>query len=729
MKLSRVLLLGTSVLMSGMVPAVAFAQSTDAPPANGQAAAQSEQVPEDIVVTGDRNNQIGTDTVQSGSFRNAKVLDVPLTVSVIPSALLQSQQAIELFDAIRNTAGVSTTGTGTVAYQNVTIRGIAVDTRSNFKLDGTLNVLSATAFPLEDKDRVEVLKGASALYYGFSTPAGVINLVMKRPTQDLYFASNTFGDSNGGVGEHVDIGDTFGKFGFRVNGVAAHLDTGINYATGSRYLASGAFDFKPTDKLTITADVEYFQKTIVEPALFVLTVPATGKVNIPNVNLIDPKKNIGGTDWTPNKTHEFNFLVKGVYKFSKDWNLSAYYGQSNMVRFRNNPQFTLSAAQLNTSLNPSSPTYGAGTLRVSAQQATFQNIGYSLELAGTTHFGDGIRNEILLGGARSIRFVASSLNIRTNFAQNFNNPTYIVDPHLVYSALPPASKVDDRGLYLFDRLSLFHDVFQVLGGVRKSWYYDDGSVNTVTKTPYTANPISLSGGLVIKPVKWASAYATYIEGLESTPAAPINDDNALQVFPPSFSRQYEAGLKLQPRENLLAQFAYFKINRGAAYEATPPGATQPHYYVDGRQVYEGLEFSLSGYVVPDLAINATATKLTARYRDQPLLAGNAVDGAPDNTWSLFGEYRLSWLDKGLKLNAGVYHTGKQPINAANQAFTPSYTTFDVGGSYTFNIGERQLILRVTGQNVTNKRYWATVGGSALAENLPSTVKFTLGFKY
>src|SRR3546814_6357661 len=66
----------------------------------------------EIVVTGDRANRFGTDTVQSGSFRNAKILDVPLTISVIPSEVLKSQQAVDLIDAVRNTAGVSTTGTG-----------------------------------------------------------------------------------------------------------------------------------------------------------------------------------------------------------------------------------------------------------------------------------------------------------------------------------------------------------------------------------------------------------------------------------------------------------------------------------------------------------------------------------------------------------------------------------------------------------------------------------------
>lgn len=690
------------------------------------ASVDDNQAGQDIVVTGDRNNRFGTDVVQSGSFRNAKVLDVPLTVSVIPSALLQSQQAIELLDAVRNTAGVSTTGTGTVAYQNITIRGIAVDTRSNFKLDGALNMLSATAFPLEDKDRVEVLKGASALYYGFSTPAGIVNLTMKRPTPELTLFENTFYDSHGGIGEHVDVGDTMGMFGYRLNAVAAHLDTGINLSDGSRYLVSGAFDLRPTDKLTITADIEYFQKSIVEPALFLLSFPVTG-AKLPDVDLLNPKTNIFNADWDANRTYEYNYLGKAVYKFSSDWNLSGYYGRSHMVRYRNNPQFQLVASDTNPALDPDSLTYGDGKVRFSAQHAVFQNTSYAIELAGTQHFGT-IRNEILLGAARSLRVLASSPNVRVSGKQNFIDPHFVPNPHISYTDLPDSSTVDDKGAYIFDRLS-FNDIVQVLGGVRWSDYKNDGSINVSTHTPYEAKPTSYSGGLIVKPVKWASVYGTYIQGLEETPAATSGTDNELEVFPPTTSTQWEAGLKLEPKANLLAQLAWFKIDRGAAYAATPPGAAQPHYFTDGREIYQGVELSLSGYVFPDLAVNATATMLAAHYRDNLTVGGNRIDGAPKNTWSLFGEYTLSWLDPGLKVNAGVYHTGSQAVDANNDAFTDPYTTFDVGASYAFAVGEHTLIARVNGQNITGKRYWASVGGGSLAENLPSAVKFSLAFKY
>src|SRR3546814_13510515 len=146
------------------------------------------------------------------------MLEVPLTMSGMPSEVLKSQQAVDLIDAVRNTAGVSTTGTGPVAYNNRTVRGIAVDTQTNFRLDGALNMLSATAFPLENKDRVEVLKGASALYYGFSSPAGIVNLTMKRATPAFSYFGNVFGAANGGYGAPLDAGHPKGTSGYRLTG-------------------------------------------------------------------------------------------------------------------------------------------------------------------------------------------------------------------------------------------------------------------------------------------------------------------------------------------------------------------------------------------------------------------------------------------------------------------------------------------------------------------------------
>ena len=698
---------------------------------------------DDIVVTGERNNQFGTDVVQAGSFRGAKTLDTPLTVAVIPQAVLQSQQAIDIIDAVRNTPGVSTSSVGPAAYSNVTIRGINVDTRANYKLDGTLNILSSVAFPLEDKDRVEVLKGASALYYGFSTPSGIVNLTMKRPTESLYLQEDTFFDSHGSLGQHVDVGDTVGIFGFRLNGVLQHIDTGIKYATGQRYLIAGAFDLKPTSRLTITVDFEDFRRNISEPGSFrfVTSAPKPTPANpyptipLPSLDRLDPSTNFAPAG-ANNNTRETNYLGKVNYKFADGWNLSAAYGGSYQHRIRYTPQ-----------MDPGNTTTGAGVLYLAPQNSNFKNVNYNAELSGKFRVG-GVSNEILIGVARRIGDTFTpftpAVTSRPHANQNYYDPIYMTidspfTPAIVFSTIASKTRIDDKGVYVFDRVN-FNDVVQLLGGVRKSDYAEillvpASNTTAVAGPTFKAQPWSFSGGVVLKPTKWSSVYGTYIEGLESTPAAPGGVNNPGYQPPPATSTQKEFGIKLEPKQNLLFQAAYFDIKRVQAY------VNSGNYYVeDGRARYRGIELSVSGNITPDLAVIAGYTYLDAKQiigaptintptSFVPTTVGLKLEGAPAHTWSMAGEYKLSWLTPGLKLSAGAYYTGMQAVNPQNIAFTPAYTTYDLGASYTFRIQGHELVARVNGQNITGKRYWASVGGVNLSENLPGTVKFSLSFKY
>jgi iron complex outermembrane receptor protein len=701
--------------------------------AAGQAAAQASvekrEAPEleEIVVTGDLANKFGTNVVQAGSFRGAQAIDTPQTVAVVSSAVLKSQQAIELMDALRNTAGVASTSNGPAVYNNVTIRGITVDTRSNFKLNGSLNILSSVAFPLENKERVEVLKGASALYYGFSAPSGIVNLTTKRPTQDFYASVNTFADNHGGVGGAVDLGDSWGPFGARLNGVYAHLDNGVRYSTGRRYLISGAFDLRPTDKLTLTLDVERFGKRIVEPATFRFTrapvsTPTDPYPKLTLPPLLSSKANFG-TSWADNDADETNILGKATYKFSPAWELTVSGGQSKLHRIRFLP-----------TLNPTNLTTGEGVLTVSPQNARFKNVNYGVELAGAFATGP-FEHELLIGASRAQKDSKAPTAIRRTFAQNFLNPINIPDPGI--KPPPPTSntpvpRIEDNGYYVFDRIK-YGEWLQLLGGLRQS-DYTESDASTGMET-YHATPLSYSYGVVIKPKSWMSLYGAYIQGLESSGLAPSTANNSGEQLPPAESTQKELGFKLEPRKGLLIQAAYFDIKRGSTYINA-----DNVFVLDGEARFRGTEVSLAGEVTDELSLYASAMFLTAKQTSgaptirtattfSPTAVGLRIEATPGFTASVAGEYDLSRFVDGLKVTAGFYHVGKQAVNALNQAFIPAYTTYDLGASYTREIGDHQFTFRLNGQNVTGKKYWASTGGLFLGQSLPQTIKFSVSATY
>jgi iron complex outermembrane receptor protein len=345
-----------------------------------------------------------------------------------------------------------------------------------------------------------------------------------------------------------------------------------------------------------------------------------------------------------------------VWKVAKDWDVTAYWGRSHLTRLRYNPGFVpanvtllqtpAQIAAYNAAVTPGSPTFGAGVLRFGTkiQNAGYENISYAVEVHGKITTGD-ITNNILLGASRSLRSLGGSpATPRTVIpGDNFLNPIIVPNPYALVDKPPIPSTIDDKGLYAFDDLS-FKNIIHLTGGVRVTDYTNDGSTNLNTKAPYEVKPTAWSGGVIVKPMEWASLYGTYIQGLEENAIASNNVDNAQTVFPPISSTLYEAGLKLQPRKNLLIQLAYFDIRREGAYnERIDPATNLLHGFGDATQTYRGFEGSVAGYVTRDLAINATLMLLKART----FQAANANSlhtvpgGTPDVSWSLSGEYTLS----------------------------------------------------------------------------------------
>lgn len=712
---------------------------------------------EDIVVTADRT---GTEAVQVGSFRGARQLDVPLTIAVVPKDLIEAQQGTTLLEALKNTAGVSVSQISSLVYSNLAIRGIDVENRGNYRLDGALPIVNLVGLPLENKERVEALKGASALYYGFTSPSGIVNLLMERPTRDQQIELKIFGNHFGQVGGAVDYGNSWGAglFGVRLNAVYSRIDAGIDFADGKRSLLSGSFDFKPTDTLTFTVDAERIYTKAGEVGIYRYATKPLATVGTPYPQGILPSfqrnsLNFGPGDWGYTEGAETNGLVSARWKFHPSWELTASAGFSDFSRDRH-----FSYVDIGRPLGNNNYTL---TVALSPRDR-YLNKNYRLELAGVIDLGI-VKNNVLIGISENIRDRDNPTAVNSTFTQNIVNPQQFAE---VAFALPNYgtnnsrnTRIDDLGIYLFDRMSIGEWV-DLLGGLRFSKYRE--SIRFGDTTSFKDDPISYSLGAVVKPTKWLSAYGTYIEGLETTPAAPNTAANAGQQLPASNSKQYEAGLKFEPRKGVLIQGAYFKIDRDATYVN---GANV--YVKDGKQTYKGVELSATGEISDSLSVYATALFLDAKYTEGaptvlsvnaagvPLynnggascttvvptanadnlrcqtttIVGNRVDNAPKNTVSLAAEYRFQSFLPGLSVNGAIFHVGSRAINAANLVFVPSYTTFNLGMGYKTEFGGAETNFRLNWDNVGNKRFWATAGADFFAQGQPSVLKLsvTTGF--
>lgn len=691
---------GWAKVPAALLAAAPFVLAAGAAAADGSEGASQPKL-ETITVTADRERSFSADYIQAGTFRNAKQIDTPLTVTVIPKTLLDSQDARSILDALRNTAGVTTAQINGAIYNNLAIRGIAVENRGNYRLNGTLPVVNLIDLPLEDKARVEVLKGVSALYYGFTTPSGVVNLTTERPTAEPLLSLEAFGDSNGTYAEHADWSRTWGTFGVRANEVLGKLQTGIDRTDGHREFASVAADWRPTDKLTFNFDGEYIYKTISEPSEFQLPAAKNGVIPLPPLQ--DPAKDNLGANWMYGSGDEWNALVHMQYQFAAAWAFTLDYGISDLYRDRRYSAFG------NYNLAT-----GNGKLAVTLTNGnSYDNTIGRAELAGVVDTGF-ITHQLVFGIAPNIRRSYVPTNPTVSFAQNLYDPIYIPYTPLPPHIIPNPSKIDDRGYYAFDQMKVDRWA-QILLGYRYDVYFDDSRT-----TAYHVDAHSPAYGLVLKPVSWVSVYGTYIQGLEEGGVAPANALNAYQDLPAASSTQREAGIKVQPIRTLLVTVAYFDIDRASAFLN---GARI--YALDGMARYSGIEYSVTGEITPKLSIIASGMNLDAKQISASTAAviDKRIENTAPLTYSAYLQYQLPI--RGLAVSAGAFYVGRRAVNAANNAFIGGYTTMDLGATYETDLDGHMTTFRVYGSNITNKWYWAATGSSLLAEGLPMVVKFTV----
>lgn len=683
---------------------MAQAADADAGPQNAQVQPKGPVVLTEIVITSDRKDSFGADFVQAGTFRNARAIDTPLTVAVVPKALLNAEQAQSILDAARNTAGVTSAQINNVIYSNLAIRGVPADNTTNYRLNGVLPIMNFIDMPLEDKDRVEVLKGASGLFYGFATPAGIVNLVTKRPTQGRFAQVSVFGNDFDDVGGSVDLNASGAASGIRLNGAVESLQNGIDRTSGHRHFVSAAYDLKPMSKLLIQLDGEYIQKSITEPTEWALPAPVNGVIALPPLQ--DSAKNLGAS-WLQAEASEHNLLAHVRYDLSPAWRVSFSTGQSYAVVDRRYSSF--SGYDLAT---------GNGTVNLAMTHGTtYDNVIYRGDIAGAFQTGP-IDHTLLVGAAESILHVHIPAAVRMKFAQNLYDPVSLpVQPTPPRKIINP-SKTTDIGYFALERAA-FRDWAQVMVGIRKTDYTNAGLTSV-----YKTNPTTMSYGAVIKPLHWIGIYGTYIEGLESGGIASQIALNAGELLPAARSKQKEAGIKVQPLSTLLLTAAYFNIERASAY------LNSSGYFVqDGRARYDGVEVSATGELTANLSIAASGTLLNAKQASgAAAVIGKQIENTARHSGSVFLQYRVP-LVRGLSLSAGVFHVGSRAVNAANNAFVPGYTTYDIGAAYSRALLGHETMFNLYAQNVSNVRYWAATGSGLLAQAPPGVVKFSVSTRF
>ncbi|WP_421999588.1 TonB-dependent siderophore receptor [Reyranella sp.] len=652
---------------------------------------------------------------QLGLLGNRDVMDTPFNQTSYTAKKAQNQQAQSVKDVLiddPSVRGVWASGNGT--RDDLTIRGFRVNS-GDYTFGGLYGILPRVTVPAELPERVEVLKGPSAMLNGMApngSIGGTVNLVPKRaPDEPLTQLTASYA-SAAQFGAHADVGRRFGQdkqFGVRFNGVYRGGQTAISGNTDELALASLGVDFRG-ERVRLSGDFGYqYQKV---GWLVAMPIVAAG-VPIPGVPTLS---NNFGQPWGYYQRADVFGAVRGEIDLFENVTAYAAYGtidSRNTYLTGGFPTIVNVNGSTTQRPNVENDYYDAWTGEVGVRALVDTGpIDHELAVSATTY-----------QQAQGYGFVNG-----TAFASSIYTPTFVPRPNL---GDPPARKSSTgtlSSIAFADTLSAAAKRIQLTVGGRFQGI-DAANYNVtsgVQTSNYSQSAFSPSAALVFKPWSNVSIYGNFIQGLQQGTIVGTAFANAGQILPPYKSTQFEVGVKVDwGKFGTTANI--FQITQPSTITNTATNTLS----ANGEQRNQGLELNLFGEPAEGvrllggiMLINAVLAKTAGGLTD-----GWRAPGVPGVQLNLGGEWDTPFA-RGLTLNGRVIYTGVQYVDTTWPRRTiPDWARLDVGARYTLESATsptgQPLIFRFNIDNLLDTNYWATVTNSYLVQGTPRTFRLSL----
>ncbi|MGE4323532.1 MAG: TonB-dependent siderophore receptor [Sphingobium sp.] len=632
-----------------------------------------------------------------GLMGNVDVMDTPFTITSYTAEMIENQGARTIADVLRNDSSVRfATPTGH-PFENFRVRNFAVN-QNEMTIDGLYGLAPYSHTPVEMFERVELLRGPSALFVGMA-PAGAlggtINLVPKRAGDDALYRGTIDWQSDGLLGARLDLGRRFGdhdEWGLRVNGSFADGDTWLDGQSKQRQFLSVALDYR-SGGFKASLDGYYSKEKFTggTTAGILVRNAALGMPDAPDANLNQFPAAYGRTN---NKAA----ILRTEYAFNDQVAVYANIGvrHGRIAGFFTGTWVSITAAD------------GSGTVAMSGQRMYEENTSADAGVRLNVDTG-GITHEMTLQVSRlkmDYGYDASSNGGLTNIY----HPVSVAMPVLPGAARKWSDKTFDS-IALVDTLSAFDDRVKLTLGLRYQSYKVAPTPDGLTvggEIAYDKNALTPAVGLVFKPGGGnLSLYASYVQGLSQ--GARISTDNGYvrnHTFAPYKTEQAEAGVKWTTGTftNTLAVYQITKPELITFASAGGMDATD-----GGEKRVRGVEWNSFGEVVQGLRVlgglvyaDSVQTKTQGR-----LLNGYTAVGSPRWQANLGAEWDVPSTN-GLTLTAGMQATSSQWLTSAHTLKLPGWAVFDLGARYAAEISGRRVTLRVNVDNVGNRNYYSGI---------------------
>ncbi len=688
------------------------------------ASAQQAEGLTSVVVTGSR--WVASDRAGIGGFSDAPLLDTPASITAIDRSKMLDLSIRNVSDAARFDASVGDAYNAVGYAEQFSIRGFALDNATSYRKDG-IAISADTQIPLENKERIEVLRGLAGLQAGVAAPGGMVNFVTKRPTNAPLRSALLEVSERGTVHGSVDLGGRFEdrRFGYRINAAAEDLNSYVRGADGERQFVSAAFDWQVSPNALFQLDLDHQHKA---------QITAPGYQLLRNEALpagVSPKTLLNDQPWTkPVETDSSNLGLRFEYRLDPDWTATV---NANKHWFKRD-DYTAFPYGCSNEADGFYPGYcSKGDYDVYDYQSVGERKtpwGLQAMLQGRLKTG-AVRHQLTLGASMSERHDSFGEYVYDYAGYSNIYKNLSVDPAPGNPRTGPVMERRsdvERALFVQDVATLSERV-TLHTGLRWVKLKRDELAEIEQGWVHASDSFVLpSVALVYKPARDWSVYGSLSHGLQHGGIAEMGTANEDSVLPPSRSKQLELGVKGVINNAVMVSAAAFDIKQGLEYVN---GANL--FVRAGQQRHRGVEFAAQGKLTADLNYSLSLMALDAKQTGtgDAAVEGKRVTNVPEFRSTAWVEYAVPAL-AGLKLDATWQYAGSKAFDPENRAVVPGYHVAALGASYGLRVGGMNTILRARVDNVFDKFYWRDVTqslGGYLLPGAPRTFRVSAQFDF
>ena len=671
--------------------------------------AAGDEVPT-IIVTGQADGYVATNSV-SALKTDTPLIDVPQTVSVITRQQLDDQAQHSMADVLRYVPG-TTVGQGEGNRDQITIRG--QNTTADFFVDGVRDDVQyyRTLYNIE---RVEILKGATALLFGRGGGGGVINRVQKAPSAEQTFGTvagslNSFGNWDVAADLNAPISD---RAAVRLNGFYESLANHRDGFDGERYAFNPYVAAELGEGWKAGLSYEYVKDDRVTDRGIPSLACAQPCTPGPLPGNRDTFFGVRGVNRTGLEAHLVKGLLEGQLADNLSWSTALLYGHYDKY-YRN--VYANGAA--------TSPT-GTVALAAYTDPTTRENVIAQTNLVWDVTTGP-VAHKLLFGLEYGHQTSANqrTTGVVTPGSISLANP---VTPVVAFTTRTNdrQSAVDFFSAYAQNQLSFGAHVDVVIG-----LRYDRFDI---AGTDFIPNPDRAFGrvdekvsprlGLILKPQENMSVYTSYSQSF-----LPRSGDQFLalsttqQNLAPEKFTNLEVGAKWDVRPDLSATLALFRLDRT---NATTPDPANPLVSINvGETRTKGVELGVVGRVSPAWQVSGGYT-----YQDAHLRGNSFVRLAqvPRHQVALWNRYNVS---SAFGAGLGIIRQSAQFAAIRTSPATtrlPGYTRVDAA---LYLKASEALQLQLNVENLFDRTYFSEAhNNNNISTGAPFNVRVSARVKF